>query len=270
MRILALALLALLIADGAAADEADPPLRVCADPNNLPLSDRDGAGFENRIAEVIADQLGRRVEYTWWPQRRGFIRNTLKAETCDVLIGVPAGLDMARTTKPYYRSAFAFVTRAADQLDLRSLDDERLARLRIGVTLIGDDGANSPPAHALARRGIVDNVIGYHAIGDYGEASPAAASVRAVAAGEIDVAILWGPIAGPAAKASEVPLVVTPIAEAEDDGLPMSFAIAMAVRHEDKALARSLERALKKKRRAIEKILDDAGVPRLPLQERKR
>lgn len=168
-------------------------LRVCADPNNLPFSSQRVPGFEDQIAGVLARELGATVAYTWWAQRRGFFRNTLKAGTCDVVIGVPAGLGMARTTAPYYRSVYAFVTRADRALAIHSLDDPRLRHLKLGVQLIGDDGANTPPVHALARRGIVDNVTGYHVIGDYAQDSPPAAILRAVAAGTVDVAIVWGP-----------------------------------------------------------------------------
>src|ERR1041385_6055220 len=120
-------------------------LRVCADPNNLPFSSDRKPGFENEIATVLAKELGAKVEYTWCAERRGFFRNTLKAETCDVVIGVPVRLDMARATATYNRSAYVFVTRADKKLaNLTSLDDERLRSLRIGVQMVGDDGANSP------------------------------------------------------------------------------------------------------------------------------
>lgn len=163
-----LAMLALLgaaglvggIAPGERADAADRELRVCADPNNLPFSNQQGQGFENRIAELVAEELDARLSYTWWAQRRGFIRNTLNAGACDLVIGVPAGYELVETTAAYYRSAYVYVYRADRGLDLRSMRDPRLRQLRIGVHLIGDDGANPPPAHALGRQGIVDNVVG--------------------------------------------------------------------------------------------------------------
>jgi mxaJ protein len=235
-------------------------LRVCADPNNLPFSNARGEGFENEIAALLAEDLGATVEYTWWAQRRGFFRNTLKAGTCDVVIGVPKGLEMARTTTPYYRSRYAFVTRRdADLADLRSLDDARLKDLRVGVHVIGDDGANAPPAHALARRGIVDNVTGYSLYGDYTEDSPPAALIKAVARGEIDVAIAWGPLAGAFAGDD---LRVTPVAEDEDAGIPLAYDIAVGVRRKDEARAKQLDRALRRHRREIEKILDAHRIPR--------
>jgi mxaJ protein len=238
-------------------------LRVCADPNNLPFSSERVPGFEDQIAGVLARELGAKVAYTWWAQRRGFFRNTLKAGTCDVVIGVPVGLGMARVTAPYYRSAYAFVSRADRALALHSLDDPRLRRLRVGVQLIGDDGANTPPVHALARRGIIDNVIGYHVIGDYAQDSPPAEILRAVAAGTLDVAIVWGPLAGGFASRSKAALAVTPIDEAFDGGLPMAFDIAVGVRRGEVALAAELDRALVTRHAEIEHILDAWRVPRI-------
>jgi mxaJ protein len=179
----------LLIASPALAAE----LRVCADPNNLPFSNDKGEGFENKIVEIIADELGREVFYTWWAMRRGFVRNTLDAGLCDLVPGAPAGMERLSTTQPYYRSGYVFVTRTADHLALASLDDPRLHDLTIGVQLIGDDGANSPPVHALARRGVVGNLRGYTVYGNYANPNPAGRIVGAVAAGEVDIAIVWGP-----------------------------------------------------------------------------
>ncbi|HEX5514797.1 MAG TPA: transporter substrate-binding domain-containing protein, partial [Gammaproteobacteria bacterium] len=149
-RKVAVLLLALLLGGGASARE----LRVCADPNNLPFSNRAGEGFENKLVELVARELGATVHYTWWAQRRGFVRNTLKAGECDLVAGVPSNMEMLLTTTPYYRSGYVFVTRVNGPL-VRSLDDPLLRQVTVGVQLIGDDGANSPPAHALARRGVV-------------------------------------------------------------------------------------------------------------------
>src|SRR4051812_7677072 len=135
-------------------------LRVCSDPNNLPYSNEKQEGFENRIAELVARELNAELRYTWWAQRRGYIRNTIRAGLCDVYIGMPTGLDMLLLTRPYYRSTYAFVTRRAGP-HIASFDDPRLKRLRVGVQIIGDDYANAPPADALAHRGIVKNVRGY-------------------------------------------------------------------------------------------------------------
>jgi mxaJ protein len=243
-------------------------LRVCADPNNLPFSSRRTPGFENQIAGVLARALGARLEYTWWAQRRGFFRNTLAAERCDAVIGVPVGLGATRTTAAYYRSTYAFVSRADRGLAIHSLGDPRLRRMRIGVQLVGADGANTPPVHALARRGIVDNVVGFHVAGDYATDSPAAEIVRAVASGAIDVAIAWGPLAGGMSARSHTLLRVTPIDEAADVGLAMAFDIAIGVRRADAALAGELDRALAARRAEIERILDAWHVPRVPAAPR--
>src|SRR5215217_8214805 len=171
-------------------------LRVCADPNNLPFSNAKGQGFENRIAELVAREMGRSVKYTWWAQRRGFVRNTLNAGDCDVIIGVPASFDLTAVTNPYYRSSYVFVTRRDRNIHVSSYDDPILRKLRIGVQLVGDDGANTPPVHALGQRGIRGNLKGYLVYGDYREPNPPARIVDAVVKGEVDVAIVWGPLAG--------------------------------------------------------------------------
>jgi len=147
-------------------DAAPQTLRVCADPNNLPFSNQKMTGFENQIAQIMGRDLNKRIEYFWWAQRRGFTRNTLRAGLCDVIMGVPTGFEMALTTKPYYRSTYVFLTRKDRDLHVRSFDDPLLHKLKIGVQLIGDDYANTPPAHALSRRGIINNVSGYRVAGD--------------------------------------------------------------------------------------------------------
>jgi quinoprotein dehydrogenase-associated probable ABC transporter substrate-binding protein len=238
-----------------------PALRVCADPNNLPFSNRRGEGFENRIAELLARDMGLPLEYTWWPQRRGFIRNTLNAGRCDLVTGVPAGFDPVRTTRPYYRSTYVFVTRRDRGLRIRSLDDPVLHRVKVGIHLIGDDYANPPPAEALARRGIIRNVVGYSIYGDYSRPDPPADLVRAVAKGDVDVAIVWGPLAGYFARHVSTPLDLTPVKPAVDGALPFVFEIAMGVRRGDSAAAARLERELARRRPEIRKILRAYGVP---------
>jgi mxaJ protein len=255
--------LSILLVSITAQARPERELRVCADPNNLPFSSERTHGFENQIAEVLAHQLGAKLTYTWWAQRRGFFRNTLKARACDVVIGVPVGLGMARTTAPYYRSAYAFVSRADRRLTVHSLDDPRLHGWKIGVQLVGDDGANTPPVHALARRGIVDNVVGYTVYGDYARPSPPADVVRAVIERTIDVAVVWGPLAGGFARSSPVPLTVTPVDEASDAGLALAFDIAIGVRRPDVELAAELDRALVARRADIDRILDAWHVPRV-------
>jgi mxaJ protein len=263
-------LLALLTASGgsstlatAAPKASSRVLRICADPANLPYSNDKREGFENKLAALIAHELHAELSYTWWAQRRGFFRNTLNAGTCDVVMGVPVGLSMARTTRPYYRSTFAFVSRDTKLRDLRSIDDARLRELKIGVPLAGDDGANPAPVHALARRGIVSNLVGFSLWGEYQRRVPAA--VEAVAKGSIDVALLWGPVAGAGAKQSGVTLTVQPLAEAKDAEQPFAFSIAIGVRKQDQQLARDLDAIIARKGAALTAILRGAGVPLLPI-----
>ncbi len=237
-------------------------LRVCADPNNLPFSNERREGFENRLADLVARDMGATVEYTWWAQRRGYVRNTLKAKKCDVIMGVPTGLGPVLATRPYYRSTYAFVTRRTTPR-IASFDDPRLKRLRVGVQLIGDDFANAPPAMALTHRGIVRNVRGYSVLGDYREPNPPSRVVRAVEKGEIDVGIVWGPLAGYFARRSSVPLLVYPVSpEIDVPYLPFVFDIAVGVRRDDTALRDSLDAVLLRRRAEIDRLLADYGVPR--------
>lgn len=243
-------------------------LRVCADPNNLPFSNQRGEGFENKLAELLAHDLGERVEYTWWAQRRGFFRNTLRAGTCDIVIGVPAAFEMALTTRPYYRSTYVFLTRKDRHLDLTSLDDPTLKKLKIGVQIIGDDFSNAPPAHALSRRNIVGNVKGYTVYGDYSQPNPPARIVDAVAKGDVDVAIVWGPLAGFFAKQSDVPLEIVPVSPQIDQPfLPFVFDISMGVRRDDQQLRDQIEEVLEKRRDEVDRILRDYAVPRVDQQK---
>jgi mxaJ protein len=240
-----------------------PVVRVCSDPNNLPFSNGRGEGFENRIAELLARDAGTRVEYTWWAQRRGFLRSTLNAGACDVVIGYPSGADMVQTTAPYYRSTYVFVTRSSRRLRIRSFDDPRLHSLKVGVQLVGDDGANTPPAHALSRRGVIRNVVGYSVYGDYRANSPPAAIVAAVAHGDVDVATVWGPLAGYFAALQREPLDLAPVQPQRDDQLPETFEISMAVRPDDNARLRWLNRFLQTHKPEIARILAAYHVPRV-------
>jgi mxaJ protein len=255
--------LALLVC--AASFAADPPtLRVCSDPNNLPFSNRRQEGFENRIAQLVARDLGMKLSYYWFAQRRGFVRNTLGAGKCDVIVGVPSSFELAMPTRPYYRSSYVFVTRRDRRLNVASLDDPRLRKLKIGVQMIGDDYASSPPAHALANRAITRNVTGYMVYGDYAKESPARGIVDAVANGEVDVSAVWGPTAGYFIRRSRVPLVATPVTPQIDlPFLPFVFDISMAVRRGDTALRDRLDMVLERRRGEIDAILREYGVPRL-------
>jgi len=237
-------------------------LRVCADPNNLPFSNRAGEGFENKLAEMVAQKLGKSVVYTWWAQRRGFIRHTLKAGDCDLVMGVPAQYDLVETTRPYYRSTYVFVSQTARHFRLDAIDDPQLRGLVIGVHLIGDDGNNTPPAHALGQQGIIDNVRGFMIYGDYREPYPPARLIEAVEHGEIDVAAAWGPLAGYVAKTSTVPLTVTPIAAGERFApQQFQFEIAMGVRKGDHALRDRLNDFIAQNGSEIAALLADYGVP---------
>ena len=238
-------------------------VRVCSDPNNLPFSNAQGEGFENRIAELVARDAHTHVEYTWWAQRRGFLRNTLNAGACDLVIGYASGADMVLTTTPYYRSTYVFVTRRARGLRIRSFDDPRLRSLKVGVQLVGDDGANTPPAHALSRRGVVRNVIGYSLYGDYRANSPPSVIVAAVARGEVDVATVWGPLAGYFAALQPEPLDLTPVQPRLDDQLPQTFEISMAVRPDDVDRRRWLDHFLTARKSEIARILAAYHVPRV-------
>jgi mxaJ protein len=233
-------------------------LRVCADPDDLPFSNRAEAGFENAIVAVVAKSLGARIEYVWWSQLRGFARKTLGANACDLWPGVAASVDSMMTSEPYYRSSYVFVTRGDRRLDIRSFDDPRLKTLTIGVQMIGNDATNTPPAHALARRGIATNVRGYMVYDVNANASPI---VAAVADGTLDVAIVWGPTAGYFAKRSSVPLALAPT-PASDATLPMTFAISMGMRKHDAPLRSEIDAALERERPAIDHILETFGVPR--------
>jgi mxaJ protein len=239
-------------------------LHVAADPNNLPFSNDRLEGFENRIAELVARELHARLEYTWRAQRRGFFRETLKEGNCDLVLGIPSDSEMALTTKPYYRSSYVFVFPKNRSLAIRSLDDPKLRTLRIGVPVAGDVGGNTPPIQALAARGIVTNVVGFTVFGNYSEANPPARIVEAVAKGEVDLAIVWGPLAGFFARKSSVPLEVVPVTPSIDSsGQPLAFDISMGVRRNAKVLRDEIDGTLTHCHEEIEAVLDEYGVPRL-------
>ncbi len=248
------------------ADGRRPVLTVCADPNNMPFSSRAGNGFENRIAQLVAHDLSMRIRYVWWAQRRGFVRNTLKAAKCDLWPGIAQGVDNVVTTRPYYRSTYVFVTRKSAGLSGLTLDDPRLHSLSIGVQMIGNDAMNTPPAHAIARRGVIRNVRGFMVYGNYGRPNPPARIVQAVATGDVDVAMVWGPLAGYFASHSSVPLRLEPVTPALDGGLwPMTYDIAMGVRRNEPRLRQQIEHILTGRKPQIDAILREFNVPELPL-----
>lgn len=257
------AILALALSLRPAAGTAEAAFRVCADPNNMPFSNAAGEGFENKLAELIADDLGEEVQYTWHAQRRGFVRETLKAGKCDVIMGVPE-MDMVLRTRPYYRSGYVFVSRADRGYAFDSILAPELRNLTIGAHLIGDDGANTPPIHALAERGIVDNVRGYMIYGDYRQDSPPMRLLDDVVAGKVDVAAVWGPLGGYYASRSEVPLRVVAIADSYQF-LPLMFeySISIGLRKDEQALKYRLNAILENERDAIRQILESYRVPML-------
>jgi quinoprotein dehydrogenase-associated probable ABC transporter substrate-binding protein len=256
------ALLAVAIATIGMAPSTAPALRVCADPNNLPFSNRREQGFENRIAALVARDLRRPLTYVWLPQRRGFIRNTLNADLCDVIVGVPAALDAVRPTVPYYRSSYVFLSRRDRALRLKSFDDPRLRRLTIGIQVTGDDYDNPPAAQALAARHIVGNIRGYSVYGDYSRPDPPRAIVDAVASGAVDVAVVWGPLAGYFAGRATTPLDIVPVSPDGDSRVVrFAFDIAMGVRQADAARAIELNQVIERRRADIHRILREFGVP---------
>jgi quinoprotein dehydrogenase-associated probable ABC transporter substrate-binding protein len=230
----------------------------------MPAADDKLEGFDDKIAALMAKDLGDSVTYSWWPTRRGFIRNTLSASDCDVVFGVPKGYDLVSPTKSYYRSAYVAVTRRDRHLKITSLDDTVLKSLKIGVTLIGDNYTNTPPAQALGTRGINQNVVGFtsfynvdHRPGDI---------IDAVAKGQIDVALAWGPLAGYYAKHSAVPLDLTVLPDTDRaTGFPFAYELTLGVRRADRGLRDTLNALIDRHRSDIDAVLRDYGVPLLPL-----
>lgn len=241
---------------------AQSELRVCADPDNLPFSNRKQEGFENKIAALLAVQLHAKLRYTWQRQRNGFIRQTLGAERCDLVMGVPHGYERVLPTEPYYWSGYVFVTARNRHLNIKSFDDPLLKQLKIGLHGFGNDGSNSPPASALALRGITDNIVGYSLWGDGAAKNPQGKIIDAVAKGEIDVAIVWGPIAGYYAKpyGKKLDIAFTPHDSNLTD-MPFDYEISMAVRKQDQAFAAKLNGILEQQQHKIHDILSAYHVP---------
>ena len=240
-------------------------LRVCADMDNLPFSNQKGEGYENKIANLIANEWHSRLEYVWWPIRRGYYR-MLNGTYCDLVIESPVGVDQAGATKPYYRSGYMFLSRKGSGLEnINALADPRLKKLKIGVNLfVSTDGEHSPPEMALSRYGVIGNLVGYSVA--YDDTTRPEAIINAVAKKDVDLAIVWGPQAGYFVKKAAVPLVLTPLAADVDTatGYPMSYNIGMAVRRSDHAFRDSLQTLLDRKHPEILSILQEYGVPALP------
>ena len=255
-------LLAALLAPTSCSLVRQRQLVACADPNNLPFSNRAGDGFENKLAALIAGQLHAKLSYVWWAQRRGYVRNTLGEAKCDFWPGVASNVEMVATSRPYYRSTYVFVSRAKDGLIGLTLDDPRLRKLRIGVQMVGDDGMNTPPAHALSRRGIIGNVRGYMLYGDYRQPNPPAEIVRAVGRGDVDVALVWGPLAGYFAGRSPEKLRLEPVTPWLDDAQwPMAYDISVGVQKNNSRLLREIDRVLGQHKAEVDALLTRYGVP---------
>ena len=249
---------ALLLAAGAAQAAPEGVLRVCADPDNLPYSRTDGSGFENRLAELVAKDLGLRLEYAWMPLRRGFVRKTAGAGLCEVFMGVPADFERVMTTRAYYRSTYVFLSRT--QPALASFDDPRLARLHIGVQLVGNDLAATPPGHALAARGATANVEGFTV---FGEGPAVQRLVAAIDDGRLDAGVAWGPQAAWFASHASAPLALAPAhAPAGLAPMPFEFSIAVGVKRGEKALRDAIDGVLDKRRADIDALLAEYRVPR--------
>jgi quinoprotein dehydrogenase-associated probable ABC transporter substrate-binding protein len=253
-----------------------PVLRVCQDPNNLPFSNRALQGFENKIAALLAADLGWSIDYTWYPQRMGFIRNTLRARDaesgafkCDLVTGVAAGFDMGATTRPYYRSSYAMAYVKGKGLDsVHSLEDllrlpeARRASLRLGVF------GGSPVADWLLDHGLIERMVSYQPQSGDPAHYPGEMVEKDLAGGAIDIAFIWGPIAGYFARQSQAP-PITVVALQPQPGMQFDFDIVMATRFGEAAYKQRIDAAIERNRGKIDAILADYGVPLLPPQQQR-
>lgn len=236
-------------------------LRVCADPNALPFSHRSGAGFENRIAQILAEELGARLSFVWWPQGEGMIHEKLREGECDVIMGVPDGTEPLLTTIAYYRSPYVFVYRADSPFQVRSLDDPVLRAMDIGVQRSG-----IPPHQALVSRGLAGNVTLQYGLWGGEPSDPLEPIIRAVANQEVDIGLAWGPVAGYYATRQSVDLKVVPVSpEFDPPFTSMVMSITIGVRRGDEALRDRLDLALARRWEQVQEVLEQFGVPRSPL-----
>lgn len=236
-------------------------LRVCADPRNMPFSDEKGEGFENKLAELFAQKLQKKLDYMYFPQATGFVRVTLGAHRCDVIMGYPQGDDLVQGTNPYYRTAYALISKPGSGLDdVTTLEDPRLKSKHIGVV------AGTPPATNMAIAGLMTNAKPYPLMIDTRVDSSAQSMIDDLNKGVIDAGVLWGPMAGYYAKKSDPPLHITTLVK-ETSGPKMVYRIGMGVRTADQNWKRQLNRLIKENQPAINKILLDYGVPLLDEQD---
>lgn len=264
--LLALALAGGLAASAHAADPTAAPLgetvdrttfRVCSDPAHLPFSNEKGEGFENAIARLLADRLGLELAYTWYPQTIGQVRNTLRARQCDVLMGVVAADELVQNSNPYYRSTYVLLHRAGEEERFGDLRAPQARLARIGVAI------GTPPADLLVRLGLAANERPYKLAVDTRVEQPGREMVEDLAAGEIDIALLWGPIAGYWAQRQAVPLRLVPLESDPRRGLRFDFRVSLGIRHGEPAWKHRLNTLLLELKPQIDAILDEAGVPRL-------
>jgi mxaJ protein len=237
---------------------AAPVLRVCADPNNLPFSSRDEKGLENRLAEVLARDLGMKLEYVWWAERKNFIEQSLNAAVCDAVMGVPAALGSVAVTARYYRSTYVWVARRGGGKPVSSLYDERLIGLRIGTHIVDD--AYAPPAQVLAQNGLAANLVGFSLYGTAGDQNPPARLIEAVSRGDVDLALAWGPLAGYFATQE---LEITPVTPQRFGMVPFVYDIAIGVRRGDEELRKKLDAALVRQCAAVQSLLREYKVPQV-------
>jgi quinoprotein dehydrogenase-associated probable ABC transporter substrate-binding protein len=237
-------------------------LRVCADPHNLPFSNDKGEGFENKLAELFAEKLNKKLDYMYFPQATGFVRMTLGAHRCDVIMGFPQGDDLVQGTNPYYRTAYSLVAKPGSGLeDVTTLEDERLKGKHIGIV------AGTPPGTNMAVNGLMATAKPYQLMVDTRIDSSAEAMTADLVSGKIDAGILWGPMAGYYAKKASPPLHVTPLVK-ETAGPKLAFRIGMGVRPADQNWKRLLNRVIQENQPAINRILLDYGVPLLDENDR--
>jgi mxaJ protein len=234
---------------------AAAPLRICADPDNLPFSNRAGLGFDNQIAVMVAQSLGRKPVFVWARSRRGFLREQFNRNACDVLMGVPSGIRSVATTRPYYRSTYVFVTPAREHMQIVSFDDKRLDGRRIGLQILEED--MSPPSLPLIRSGHAAQLVGFEPFG-----AAEGDIVRAVSDGRVGIAVVWGPVAGYYAARLRLPVALTAVSPATDrTGIPLAFSIAMAVHKQNTSLRDDLNNALARLQPRIERVLASYHVP---------
>ena len=230
-------------------------LRVCADPANYPVSSEDGSGYENQLAELIAAKLELPVQYVWFPQATGFIRNTLAAKRCDVVIGYAQGHELVQNTNHYYTSAYALIVPMdSDLAQMGTLNDPALKGRKIGIV------AGTPPAAHMARNGLIGQAKPYNLFVDRRVESPAIDMLDDLQSGEIDAAILWGPLGGPLVKADYPDFKVIPLVKEE---LPprLFYRITMGVRQGEKVWQRQLNSLIRRNQDEINAVLAKAGVP---------